>query len=109
MNRTRVLPLLVVAVAFAASALAASVGSASDARSAAPKRCAFTLRIGDVLPFTGDLAAYGANLDRAVKIAVGLQNAALKQAVYFVVFILILVFRPTGLFGQRGAEEVGLK
>ena len=24
-----------------------------------PKNCAFTLRIGDVLPFTGDLAAYG--------------------------------------------------
>jgi len=36
-------------------------------------------------------------------------DAALKQAVYFVVFILVLVFRPTGLLGQRGAEEVGLK
>lgn len=33
----------------------------------------------------------------------------LKQAAYFAVFILVLVFRPTGLFGQRGAEEVGLK
>jgi branched-chain amino acid transport system permease protein len=33
----------------------------------------------------------------------------LKQAVYFAVFILVLVFRPTGLFGQRGAEEMGLK
>jgi len=36
-------------------------------------------------------------------------DAALKQAVYFIVFILVLVFRPAGLFGQRGAEEVGLK
>ena len=36
-------------------------------------------------------------------------DSALKQAVYFVVFILVLVFRPTGLLGQRGAEEVGLK
>ncbi|MEN6437066.1 MAG: branched-chain amino acid ABC transporter permease [Syntrophobacter sp.] len=36
-------------------------------------------------------------------------DAALKQAVYFVVFIMVLVFRPTGLLGQRGAEEVGLK
>jgi len=36
-------------------------------------------------------------------------DAALKQAVYFVVFILVLAFRPTGLFGQQGAEEVGLK
>ena len=33
-----------------------------------------------MLPFTGDLAAYGANLDRAVKQAVVLQNAALKKA-----------------------------
>src|SRR3954466_13535473 len=40
--------------------------------------CSFALRIGDVLPFTGDLAAYGANLDRAVKQAIVLQNAALK-------------------------------
>ena len=36
-------------------------------------------------------------------------DAALKQAVYFVVFILVLAVRPTGLFGQHGAEEVGLK
>lgn len=36
-------------------------------------------------------------------------DSALKQAVYFIVFILVLVFRPTGLFGQRGAEEIGLK
>ena len=40
--------------------------------------CAFALRIGNVLPFTGDLAAYGANLDRAVKLGVPLQNAALR-------------------------------
>jgi branched-chain amino acid transport system permease protein len=32
---------------------------------------------------------------------------ALKQAVYFVAFILILVVRPAGLFGTRGAETVG--
>jgi len=32
----------------------------------------------------------------------------LKQAIYFFVFILILIFRPTGLFGQKGSEEVGL-
>ena len=55
----------------AALTVAVSVGSARDTRSAAaPKNCAFTLRIGDVLPFTGDLAAYGANLDRAVKAAI---------------------------------------
>ncbi len=44
------------------------------AHGAAAKNCAFTLRIGDVLPFTGDLAAYGANLDRAVKVAVDLRQ-----------------------------------
>jgi branched-chain amino acid transport system substrate-binding protein len=69
-------------VATAAVAAAAVAGTVSPAKAAADKKaaCAFQLRIGDVLPFTGDLAAYGANLDRAVKVAVGLQNAALKQA-----------------------------
>jgi branched-chain amino acid transport system permease protein len=36
-------------------------------------------------------------------------GTAWKQAIYFVLFILVLVFRPAGLFGVRGAEEVGLK
>ena len=59
----------VAGVAMLAFTVAVSVGSARDSRSAAAsKNCAFTLRIGDVLPFTGDLAAYGANLDRAVKV-----------------------------------------
>jgi ABC-type branched-subunit amino acid transport system substrate-binding protein len=60
---------------------ATSVGSAGTKGTAhQSKTCAFTLRIGDVLPFTGGLAAYGANLDRAVKVAVGLQNQALKRS-----------------------------
>src|SRR5438132_14152163 len=69
------------AVLAAATAVAAtSVGTAGTTRSAQQsKKCGFTLRIGDVLPFTGGLAAYGANLDRAVKVGIGLQNAALKQ------------------------------
>src|SRR3954453_1576269 len=46
---------------------------------AAGAGCSFTLKIGTVLPFTGDLAAYGGNMDKAVKLAVGLQNTALKQ------------------------------
>jgi ABC-type branched-subunit amino acid transport system substrate-binding protein len=62
------------------AALATSVGSAGTTLTAQQaKNCAFTLRVGDVLPFTGGLAAYGANLDRAVKVGIGLQNAALKQ------------------------------
>ena len=34
-------------------------------------------------------------------------GTALKQAVYFLVFVLVLVVRPQGLFGQRGAETLG--
>src|SRR3954454_23391581 len=68
----------VAVVALAAVAFAAQVGAAPSANAAA-KNCAFTLRVGDVLPFTGGLAAYGANLDRAVKVGIALQNAALKK------------------------------
>lgn len=34
---------------------------------------------------------------------------SLRQIVYFVLFIGVLAVRPAGLFGQRGAEEFGLK
>jgi ABC-type branched-subunit amino acid transport system substrate-binding protein len=66
--------------AFAAAVLAAA--SAATAATAAPAKanCAFTLKIGDVLPFTGGLAPYGGNMDKAVKLAVSLQNAALAKA-----------------------------
>lgn len=33
----------------------------------------------------------------------------LKHAVIFIVFIAVLLVRPSGLFGQAGAEEVGLR
>lgn len=36
-------------------------------------------------------------------------DPALKQAVWFVIFIAMLVVRPTGLFGLAGAQEVGLR
>ena len=36
-------------------------------------------------------------------------DPALKHAVLFGVFILVLLIRPAGLFGQVGAEEVGLR
>ena len=77
-KRNRVRALAAVAVVLAgAAALGATTAPASSGASA--KGCALTLRIGDVLPFTGDLAAYGANLDKAVKLAVDVQNTALKQ------------------------------
>jgi branched-chain amino acid transport system substrate-binding protein len=75
-TKTRIATLLA-GVALVAAAVGLSV---APAQGAAEKNCSFQLKIGDVLPFTGDLAAYGANLDRAVKVAVGLQNAALKKA-----------------------------
>src|SRR5947207_15201730 len=57
----------------------AGVTGGTASTSAAQRKCSFQLRIGDVLPFTGGLAAFGANLDRAVKLAVGMQNASLKR------------------------------
>ena len=58
----------------------AAVVTAGPATSARAQACSFQLRIGDVPPFTGDLAAYGANLDRGVKLAVDLQQKALASA-----------------------------
>jgi ABC-type branched-subunit amino acid transport system substrate-binding protein len=66
--------------ALAACALLTAGATSARTSTGAAASCSFSLRIGDVLPFTGDLAAYGANLDRAVKLAVDLQNAALRAA-----------------------------
>jgi len=36
-------------------------------------------------------------------------DPALKQAIWFIVFVAALIIRPSGLMGQVGAEEVGLR
>lgn len=36
-------------------------------------------------------------------------NPELKQAIWFLIFLAVLVIRPTGLFGQVGAEEIGFR
>jgi len=36
-------------------------------------------------------------------------DPALKQAIWFLIFIAVLILRPSGLLGQVGAEEVGLR
>src|SRR2546427_6710089 len=69
----------IVAVLLGAAGSAAWVTGGSASTSTAQRSCSFQLRIGDVLPFTGGLAAFGANLDRAVKLAVGMDNASLKR------------------------------
>jgi branched-chain amino acid transport system permease protein len=34
-------------------------------------------------------------------------GAAWKEVLYFLLFIAVLILRPAGLFGQRGAETLG--
>ena len=36
-------------------------------------------------------------------------DPALKNAVWFVIFLIVLIVRPAGLLGQVGAEEVGFR
>ena len=36
-------------------------------------------------------------------------DPALKNAIWFVIFLVVLIVRPSGLFGQVGAEEVGFR
>jgi ABC-type branched-subunit amino acid transport system substrate-binding protein len=68
------------AATLAVVGIAAVVGVTAGTAGAAQSSCSFTLRIGDVLPFTGGLAAYGGNMDKAVQLAIKLQNQALKKA-----------------------------
>jgi branched-chain amino acid transport system permease protein len=35
-------------------------------------------------------------------------GTAWKEVLYFLLFIAVLLFRPAGLFGQRGAETLGV-
>jgi branched-chain amino acid transport system substrate-binding protein len=68
---------LALVLAAGASGAAARVSAGERQDKKAP--VSFTLRIGNVLPFTGDLAAYGKNLDQAARIAVALQNESLRR------------------------------
>jgi branched-chain amino acid transport system permease protein len=36
-------------------------------------------------------------------------DPALKEVCFFIIFLLILIFRPSGLMGMIGAEEMGMK
>jgi ABC-type branched-subunit amino acid transport system substrate-binding protein len=67
------------AIAMAAVAVVAVTTSAARPTADVVRACNVDLRIGTVLPFTGDLAAFGPNMDRAVKLAVDIQNANLRR------------------------------
>jgi branched-chain amino acid transport system substrate-binding protein len=66
-------------VAMAGATVAGATTSAARPTAEAARPCNFELRIGTVLPFTGDLSAFGPNMDRAVKLAVDIQNANLQR------------------------------
>ncbi|MGE5254830.1 MAG: branched-chain amino acid ABC transporter permease, partial [Planctomycetaceae bacterium] len=36
-------------------------------------------------------------------------DPSLKETVYYIIFVLVLIFRPSGLMGLVGAEEMGMK
>jgi branched-chain amino acid transport system permease protein len=64
-----------------------------------------------VLGGLGDMlgAMLGSLIVAAVEVAGSyLLGAAWKEIFYFILFIFVLVFRPAGLFGQRGAETLGV-
>jgi branched-chain amino acid transport system permease protein len=64
-----------------------------------------------VLGGLGDMAGamLGSLIVATVEIAGSyLFGAAWKEVFYFLLFIAVLVFRPAGLFGQRGAETLGV-
>jgi len=64
-----------------------------------------------VLGGLGDMlgAMIGSLIVAAVEVAGSyLFGVAWKEIFYFILFILVLVFRPAGLFGQRGAETLGV-
>jgi ABC-type branched-subunit amino acid transport system substrate-binding protein len=67
------------AVVLAGALVTGATTSAARPRAAEGRSCNVELRIGTVLPFTGDLAAYGPNMDRAVKLAAAIQTQNLER------------------------------
>jgi branched-chain amino acid transport system substrate-binding protein len=62
-----------------------------------------------VLPFTGGLAAYGGNMDKAVRLAIQLQNAALKKAGLSKKIKVVLVDSQDGQTQAAAAVEAAKK
>jgi len=77
-----------VAAAFPAMLLLAACGSSSPSSSSGAS-LKFTMTIGDVEPYTGDLGALGAPADKAVKLAADELNKAAKDAGLGVTFKVV--------------------
>ena len=76
-SRNRWVALAVVGAVMAA-VTASAVGASSASQKAKPIP-SFKLRIGTILPFTGDLSGVGPSIDASARLAVDTINAALKQ------------------------------
>ncbi|MHB1242423.1 MAG: ABC transporter substrate-binding protein, partial [Gaiellaceae bacterium] len=76
-DRRKVAIIVSLALLLASAALAAAA-TAKPERAGAPAP-SFELRIGNVLPFTGDLAPYGPGLDQAARMAADRINASLRR------------------------------
>jgi branched-chain amino acid transport system substrate-binding protein len=77
-TRNRWTAIAVVAAVIAAATTSAVAASPAKTHASKPTP-SFKLRIGTILPFTGDLSAVGPSLDQSARIAVDTINAALKQ------------------------------
>ena len=60
------------------AALAAVVATATASSDAKPGQKPFQLKIGNIMPLTGDLSAFGPSLDAAARLGAQLVNSALK-------------------------------
>jgi len=65
-------------VAASAAVVAVAACTNSNAGGGTSADGGFTLKIGDVLPFTGDLSPYGPSLDKGSAMGIDMVNAALK-------------------------------
>jgi ABC-type branched-subunit amino acid transport system substrate-binding protein len=74
-NRWAVLAVVGAAVV---AAMASAGGASPAAKQTAKPVPSFRLRIGTILPFTGDLSAVGPSIDASARLAVDTVNAALK-------------------------------
>jgi branched-chain amino acid transport system substrate-binding protein len=97
------------AVVVAGVSVAGATTSAARPTAETARACNFELRIGTVLPFTGDLSAFGPNMDRAVKLAVDIQNANLRRLGLSSRISSVVVASEDGQTQARASVEAATK